>query len=97
MVDISIAENLVQMFFEEIRNNTLGNFGAQLRTVTPEDYLVRVLSLPPQFGTIAKAYIEATQVQNINLGEIPSILDLYILTYVSKYRIDPLFICFNFC
>jgi hypothetical protein len=35
---------------EEIRNNSLGNFGAQLRTVTQEDYLVRALSLPSQFG-----------------------------------------------
>jgi hypothetical protein len=65
---------------EEIRNNTLGNFGAQLRTVTPEDYLVRAVSLPSIYGSVSKAFIEKTKLQNILPGEIPSTLDLYILT-----------------
>jgi hypothetical protein len=72
---------------EEIRNNTLGNFGAQLRTVTPEDYLVRVLSLPPQFGTIAKAYIEAGKLQNLLPGESPTVLDLYVLSYDANKKL----------
>jgi len=37
--------------------------------------------MPPQFGVVAKAFIEPTKIQNIGLGEIPSVLDLYILTY----------------
>ena len=42
---------------EEIRMNTMANFAAQNRTVTKDDYLIRTLSLPPQFGRVAKAYI----------------------------------------
>jgi len=66
---------------EELRQNIISNYNTQLRNVTQDDYLIRALSMPPQFGVIAKAYIESTKVENINLGEIPSILDLYVLTY----------------
>jgi hypothetical protein len=72
---------------EEIRNNTLGNFGAQLRTVTQEDYLVRSLSLPSQYGTIAKAYIESEKLENLLPGESPSALDLYILSYNANRQL----------
>ena len=41
---------------EEIRQNALGNFQNQLRTVTQQDYLIRALSMPANIGTIAKAY-----------------------------------------
>jgi hypothetical protein len=68
---------------EELRQNTIANYGTQLRAVTQNDYLIRALSLPPKYGTIAKAYIEPTKAQNTNIGEIPSILDLYVLTYNS--------------
>ena len=66
---------------EEIRQNTLSNYPTQLRTVTSDDYLVRALSLPPLYGTIAKAFIEKTKVANLGIGETPTTLDLYILTY----------------
>ncbi len=66
---------------EEIRENTISNYSTQLRNVTPDDYLVRALSLPSQYGTIAKAYIEKTKAENLGIGETPSTLDLYILTY----------------
>jgi hypothetical protein len=69
---------------EELRQNTISNFSTQLRTVTTDDYLIRALSLPSQYGTIAKAYIEPTKAQNLEVGEIPSTLDLYILTYNSS-------------
>jgi hypothetical protein len=42
---------------EEMRQNALGYFNAQNRVVTDKDYLVRTLSLPPQFGTVAKAFV----------------------------------------
>jgi hypothetical protein len=72
---------------EEIRQNIVSNYNTQLRNVTQDDYLIRALSMSPKFGAVAKAYIEATQVQNINLGEIPSILDLYILTYNNDKKL----------
>ncbi len=72
---------------EEIRNNSLGNFGAQLRTVTQEDYLVRTLSLPSQFGTIAKAYIEPQKLETKLPGESSSVLDLYVLSFNSNKQL----------
>ncbi|MCA9749570.1 MAG: hypothetical protein KC414_10725, partial [Romboutsia sp.] len=65
---------------EEIRQNSTSNFGSQLRTVTPEDYLIRSLSMPPQYGVIAKSYIEPTRASNLSQGETNS-LDLYVLSY----------------
>ena len=66
---------------DQIRQNTLSTFPTQLRTITPDDYLVRALSLPANYGTVAKAYIEKTKLANLLPGETPSTLDLYILTY----------------
>ena len=42
---------------DEIRNNAMGYFAAQNRTVTREDYIMRCYALPPQFGSVAKAYL----------------------------------------
>jgi hypothetical protein len=72
---------------EEIRNNALGNFGTQLRTITQEDYLVRSLSLPSQYGTIAKAYIEPEKLENLLPGESPSTLNLYVLSYNASRQL----------
>jgi hypothetical protein len=68
---------------EELRQNTIASYNTQLRTVTQDDYLIRALSLPTKFGTISKAYVQPTRATDILPGEIPSILDLYILTYNS--------------
>ena len=42
---------------EEIRQNGLASFSAQHRAVTREDYVIRALSMPPKFGSIAKCYV----------------------------------------
>jgi hypothetical protein len=65
----------------DLRYNSLANYAAQLRSVTQEDYLVRALSMPSLYGSIAKAYIEPTKLENLLPGEIPSSLDLYILAF----------------
>ena len=65
---------------DEIRQNTISNFNTQQRNVTLDDYTVRALSLPSDFGSIAKVYVTpATNIQ-VTQGEIPS-LDLYVLSY----------------
>lgn len=69
---------------EELRQNTLSNYQTQLRNVTQDDYLVRALSMPAKYGVIAKAYIEQTKVANLGIGETPTTLDLYVLTYNSN-------------
>jgi len=71
---------------EDIRLNTIANFSSQQRTVTREDYIVRALSMPPQFGSIAKAYItqdDQTSPLTTEPNKIPnpSALNLYILGY----------------
>ena len=66
---------------DEIRLNAMGNFQNQMRTVTKEDYLIRALSMPSNLGTIAKAFAAPVKVNEYNVGELPTILDLYVLTY----------------
>jgi hypothetical protein len=66
---------------EEIRQNSLANFNSQLRNVTQDDYLVRALSLPSEFGTIAKAYVTKAKAASDTPGETPSTIDLYVLTF----------------
>jgi hypothetical protein len=66
---------------EEIRQNALVNFQTQLRNVTPNDYLVRALSMPSNYGSVSKAFIESVKLENLKPGETPAILDLYVLGY----------------
>ena len=66
---------------EEIRQNSLGNFQNQLRTVTTQDYLVRALSMPSNLGVIAKAHAQPQKIGDYQAGELPTVLDLYILSY----------------
>ena len=66
---------------EEVRLNAMGNFQNQLRTVTPQDYLIRALSMPSNLGTISKAFAAPTKIGDYNVGELPTILDLYVLSY----------------
>jgi hypothetical protein len=63
----------------EIRQNSLGNFNSQLRNVTFDDYVVRALSLPPQYGTISKVF--ATKPKAGQQVASNSTLDLYVLSY----------------
>jgi hypothetical protein len=66
---------------DELRFNSLSSFTTQLRSVTQDDYLIRALSLPSQYGSIAKAYIEPQKLANLFPGETPASLDLYVLAY----------------
>jgi len=65
---------------EEIRNNTLYTYSSQLRAVTKEDYIVRALSMPSDFGNMAKVYIN-TQESN------PLSLDMYVLAFNSNNKL----------
>jgi hypothetical protein len=49
---------------EQIRQNTLMQIAAQQRTVTLDDYMVRALSMPSNFGTVSKIYIEKPTIYN---------------------------------
>ena len=60
----------------EIRENTISNFGTQMRAVTADDYLVRTLSLPSSYGDIAKAFTQKPNNANSN-----TTLEIYTLSY----------------
>ena len=66
---------------EEIKQNSLAAFGTQLRTVTQDDYLVRAMSLPSQYGSLAKIYAEPERLENLLPGESLSSTNLYVLAY----------------
>jgi hypothetical protein len=42
---------------EEIRQNAIAMFGSQNRAVTKQDYIVRALSMPERYGSVAKVYV----------------------------------------
>jgi len=44
---------------EEIRQNGLAMFGSQNRAVTKQDYVVRALSMPAKYGSVAKVCVSA--------------------------------------
>jgi hypothetical protein len=77
---------------EEIRNNALYAYQSQLRAVTREDYMVRALSLPSDYGSIAKVYVTQDVAQEMlptptvstTEGRNPLSLDMYILGYNSN-------------
>jgi hypothetical protein len=80
---------------EEVRMNTMAAFAAQKRTVTKDDYIIRTLSMPPQFGRVAKAFItqdDQTSPLTTEPNRIPNplALNLYTLGYDSQKHLSLL-------
>jgi len=82
---------------EEIRNNAGSFFASQLRCVTKEDYVSRILSLPAKFGSIAKCYVERldgggllastlSYNQKRQLVQTPQLVIQNIGTYIDQFR-----------
>jgi len=72
---------------EEIRQNTLVSVAAQKRSVTADDYLIRALSMPSNYGAISKAYIEQPKLTDNQVSTIET-LNLYVLTQNSNSQLD---------
>jgi hypothetical protein len=78
---------------DEIRQNALYSFSTQLRAVTKDDYIVRALAMPADYGAISKAYV--SQDFNSNPQETvaytqqynPLSLDLYVLSYNNNKQL----------
>jgi len=68
---------------EEIRQNTISTISAQQRSVTLDDYIVRALSMPSEFGTVAKAYIEKPQLMDSQVSTIET-LNLWVISQNSQ-------------
>jgi hypothetical protein len=73
---------------EEIRQNSMAQFSSQLRTVTQDDYLVRALSLPSQYGQIAKVFTTPQKASEITANEKITSLDLYVLAYNNQKQLE---------
>jgi hypothetical protein len=64
---------------EEIRQNTLALVSSQKRSVTADDYLIRALSMPSEYGAVSKAYIEQPKLTDNQVSTIET-LNLYVLS-----------------
>jgi len=72
---------------EEIKIKSSTSFTTQLRSVTQDDYLVRALSMPSEYGSVAKMYIESEKIANTLPGEIPAVLNLYVLAFDANKKL----------
>jgi len=74
---------------DDIRLKAMNTFTTQQRTVTLDDYMVRAMSLPSNYGNIAKVYVESEKLSNLLPGETPSVLNLYALTFNFNKHLQP--------
>jgi hypothetical protein len=80
---------------EEIRQNSLKAYPEQLRALTREDYIVRAISIPPRFGTVAKVHMLQDQLTSTKsttdniIDSNPLSLSMYILAYDENRRLTP--------
>jgi hypothetical protein len=72
---------------EEIRQNTLALIASQQRSVTADDYLVRALSMPSEYGSVSKAYIEQPKLTDNQVSTIET-LNLYCLSQNPGGQLD---------
>jgi len=79
---------------DEIREKALATFAAQNRTVSSDDYLIRVYSMPAKFGAISKAHISQDEQQNPFIAgqkvKNPFALNMYCLGYDSNKNLIQL-------
>jgi hypothetical protein len=62
----------------EIKLNTQLQYSSQSRTITSQDYKIRVLSLPPRYGKISKIF---------SRSDIDSNVGLYVLSFDSNNKL----------
>tara|TARA_R100000734_G_C3319068_1_gene114195 strand:+ start:5823 stop:7703 length:1881 start_codon:yes stop_codon:yes gene_type:complete len=77
---------------ENVRQNALGYFSTQNRMVTREDYVIRALSMPAKFGTVAKAFIasDTQMLPEETSANNPLAVNLYVLTYDANKKLTTL-------
>ena len=72
---------------EEVRQNTLALVASQQRSVTADDYLIRALSMPSDYGAVTKAYIEQPKLTDNQVSTIET-LNLYVLSQNASGQLD---------
>lgn len=69
---------------EEVRQNALRTFAEQKRIVTLEDFNIRALAMPPEYGSVSKAYAVSDSLFNVTenyFSRNPLNISLYVLSY----------------
>jgi len=79
----------------DIKQNALAHFASQNRAVTREDYIARVYTMPPKYGSVAKAYLDKDEqywIQTVGTHEIknPLAINLYTLAFDDNKNYVPL-------
>jgi hypothetical protein len=79
---------------EQLRFNIAAEYPTQLRAVTQEDYLARVMSMPAQYGEVSKAYLtkdDSTFRNNMTPPgqRDPLAISLYVLGLNSDGQLEP--------
>jgi hypothetical protein len=75
---------------DEIRQNALKQLASQNRAVTRDDYMIRALSMPPEFGSITKVFITPDEQNNLLTSDTqdrvanPLAMNMYVLGYNSN-------------
>jgi len=72
---------------EQIRQNSLALVASQKRSVTADDYLIRALSMPSDYGTVSKAYIEQPKLTDNQVSTIET-LNLFVLSLNNLGYLD---------
>ena len=72
---------------EEVRQNTMMAAAAQKRAITPNDYLIRALSMPSNFGSIFKAHIELPKIKDNQVSTLET-LNLFVLTQNNEGQLN---------
>lgn len=94
--EVAAAGGKYEEEIEEVRENAMAYFRAQNRAVTKEDYLLRAYALPPQFGSVAKAYVAPDFQINTLLDDGPDPLpnplaiNFYTLGYDNNKKLTTL-------
>ena len=72
---------------EQIRQKTIMMAATQKRAVTADDYLIRALSMPSDYGAITKAHIQIPEVTDSQVSTIET-LNLFVLSQNSSGQLD---------
>jgi hypothetical protein len=72
---------------EQIRQNSLALVASQKRSVTADDYLIRSLSMPSDFGSVSKAYIQQPKLTDNQVSTIET-LNLFVLSLNNSGQLD---------
>lgn len=73
---------------DEIKQKSMSQFSSQARAVSEQDYIIRTLSLPSKYGSVAKVFASSKKASETSNFEQYSSLDLYVLSYNYQKQLN---------